>query len=536
MKFVSLSSFLLLFGVHICRISANTNHKIDSNYEFPDSARIKRADSYYQPSVRKQYDGQYEPSPRVAAAQTYSPSVSDSSEYSGQSYSQPASYRAGSRSRATYGNNKDEEAARLAEEEEEKKPDRLALLLQDSKFTCSDKKDGYYADESVGCQVFHYCVTGAKHSWQCPENTVFHQIHLNCVPSAQDICQQSSKYHVVNDYLYKELDQRGPNNSIRYHQRYYPEGFDFGGDTLSQVLPPSQPSQPKPQRPRTSTYDAYDSDSYSDSRGNSRSQPETYPSYQSYPAPAPAPVRAQPPTRTIYKPAVTRTAAPAYTPPAYTQPAYTTLAQTIPTTRRPVTYSTPNAYPSSYSDSSDSDYSSGSSYSLPRDSEYASSVPTYSAPSSGYSAPSSSYSAPSSGYSAPSSSYSVPSSGYSAPSSSYSAPSTSNSASSYASNSAFSPSLSSSSYPSSSSVSSAGASSYVSYKPTTATVSVRPAAYPSRPIGIPIASFRVASSPAYGSSAQASRIRSAAYPMSSSFSLGAFNSELAGGVKYDEEY
>jgi hypothetical protein len=316
----------------------------------------------------------------------------------------------------------------------------------------------------------------------------------------------------------QELDQRGPNNSIRYHQRYYPEGFDFGGDTLSQVLPPSQP---QPQRPRALPYDTYDSDSYADSRGNSRSQPETYPSYQSYPAPAPAPVRVQPATRTVYKPAVARTAAPAYSPPAYTQPAYTTLAQTVPTTRRPITYSTPNAYPSSYSDTSDSDYSSGSGYSLPRDSEYASSVPSYSAPSSGYSAPSSSYSAPSSGYSAPSSSYS--------------APSTSNAAypSSYASNSAYSPSLSSSSYPSSSSATSVGASSYTSYKPVQ---SVKPASYPSRPLGIPIASFRVAASPSYGSSAQASRIRSAAFPMSSSFSLGAFNSELASGVKYDEEY
>jgi hypothetical protein len=528
MKFVSLSSFLLLFGVHFCRISANTNQKIErqaSNYEFPGSARIKRADSYYQPTVRKQYEeliDQYEPSPRAAAAQSYSPSVADPSEYSGQSYSQPASYRAGSRSRTTL---KDEEAAKLAAEEEEKKPDRLALLLQESKFACGEKKDGYYADESVGCQVFHYCVSGAKHSWQCPENTVFHQIHLNCVPAAQDICQQSSKFHVVNDYLYKELDQRGPNNSIRYHQRYYPEGFDFGGDTLSQVLPPSQP---QPQRPRTSTYDAYDSDSYADSRGNSRSQPETYPSYQSYPAPAP--VRAQPAPRTVYKP-VARTAPPAYSPPAYTQPAYTTLAQTVPTTRRPVTYSTPNAYPTSYSDPSDSDYSSGSSYSLPRDSEYASSVPTYSAPSS-------SYSAPSSGYSAPSSSYSAPSSGYSAPSSSYSAPSTSNAAaypapSSYTSSSAYSPSLSSSSYPSSSSASSAGASTFTSYKPVQ---SVKPASYPNRPLGIPIASFRVAASPGYGSSAQASRIRSAAFPMSSGFSLGAFNSELASGVKYDEEY
>lgn len=51
--------------------------------------------------------------------------------------------------------------------------------------------------------MFHYCVEGVKHSWQCPENTVFHQIHLNCVPNTQDICQQSSKYHIVNEYLHK---------------------------------------------------------------------------------------------------------------------------------------------------------------------------------------------------------------------------------------------------------------------------------------------------------------------------------------------
>ena len=53
--------------------------------------------------------------------------------------------------------------------EEEKQPSKLELLLAQSKFSCGEKKDGYYADTSVGCQVFHYCVQGAKHSWMCPE-------------------------------------------------------------------------------------------------------------------------------------------------------------------------------------------------------------------------------------------------------------------------------------------------------------------------------------------------------------------------------
>lgn len=59
--------------------------------------------------------------------------------------------------------------AEKEEKEEEKKPSRLELLLAESKFSCGSKKDGYYADLSVGCQVFHYCVAGVKHSWQCPE-------------------------------------------------------------------------------------------------------------------------------------------------------------------------------------------------------------------------------------------------------------------------------------------------------------------------------------------------------------------------------
>lgn len=53
--------------------------------------------------------------------------------------------------------------------EEEKQPSKLELLLGQSKFACDGKKDGYYADTSVGCQVFHYCVQGAKHSWMCPD-------------------------------------------------------------------------------------------------------------------------------------------------------------------------------------------------------------------------------------------------------------------------------------------------------------------------------------------------------------------------------
>lgn len=46
-------------------------------------------------------------------------------------------------------------------------------------------------------------------------------------PSNDNACQQSSKYHIVNDFLYKPINveehQTRPNVTLRYSERYYPE-------------------------------------------------------------------------------------------------------------------------------------------------------------------------------------------------------------------------------------------------------------------------------------------------------------------------
>ncbi|XP_063606391.1 proline-, glutamic acid- and leucine-rich protein 1-like [Penaeus indicus] len=111
------------------------------------------------------------------------------------------------------------------DDEEEEEPDRLSILLQDSHFTCASKKNGYYADEEVDCEVFHYCQDSVKHSWLCPEGASFHQVHLICMPRSEDnICAKSSKFHFVNEFLYKEVE--GENKT--YADRYYPEGFEDG--------------------------------------------------------------------------------------------------------------------------------------------------------------------------------------------------------------------------------------------------------------------------------------------------------------------
>lgn len=45
-------------------------------------------------------------------------------------------------------------------------------------------------------------------------------------PNHDNICQKSSKYHFVNEYLYRPINeeevQRKPNVSLRYSDRYYP--------------------------------------------------------------------------------------------------------------------------------------------------------------------------------------------------------------------------------------------------------------------------------------------------------------------------
>ncbi|XP_004520598.1 transcription factor SPT20 homolog [Ceratitis capitata] len=117
-----------------------------------------------------------------------------------------------------------------SEEEPEEEPDRLSQLLAKSSFSCNSKNSGYYADESLSCEVFHYCQDNQRHSWICPEGFTFHQIHLICMPPSHDnICQQSSKYHIVNDYLYKPINlqehQSKPNVTLRYSERYYPENY-----------------------------------------------------------------------------------------------------------------------------------------------------------------------------------------------------------------------------------------------------------------------------------------------------------------------
>lgn len=137
------------------------------------------------------------------------------------------------------------------EEEEKEEPDRLTMLLPQSKFNCQGKNTGYYADEGLGCEVFHYCQDNARHSWICPEGFLFHQVHLICMPPSHDnICTQSSQFHFVNDFLYKPINaeeaQTRPNVTLRYSDRYYPENY-YEEEHVQQIVPQGTPRPHTPQ-------------------------------------------------------------------------------------------------------------------------------------------------------------------------------------------------------------------------------------------------------------------------------------------------
>ncbi|XP_032510669.2 uncharacterized protein LOC116765329 isoform X1 [Danaus plexippus] len=139
--------------------------------------------------------------------------------------------------------------------EEKEEPDRLSQLLQQSKFNCVSKNTGYYADEDLNCEVFHYCQDNVKHSWICPDGFTFHQVHLICMPPTHDnICQKSSSYHFVNDYLYRPINeeevQRKPNVSLKYSDRYYPQEVyrddRYDRDEEEEEEPVRRPAPPAP--------------------------------------------------------------------------------------------------------------------------------------------------------------------------------------------------------------------------------------------------------------------------------------------------
>ncbi|GFT27012.1 uncharacterized protein TNCV_4675421 [Trichonephila clavipes] len=79
-------------------------------------------------------------------------------------------------------------------------------------FQCRGK-NGYFADPEAGCQVFHMCQgRGVKHSFLCPNNTIFNQHLLVCDWYNRVSCEGSASQHRTNDFIY---NQNSNNNNVR---------------------------------------------------------------------------------------------------------------------------------------------------------------------------------------------------------------------------------------------------------------------------------------------------------------------------------
>ena len=191
---------------------------------------------------------------------------------------------------------------------------------------------------------------------------------------------------ILNVHLcFKELDERGPNNTVLYHQRFYPEGFDIGGgDTVTQIFQAqAQARLNKANQPESNDYSSYEEEPVS----RPRSRPKSY----NYNSPSTQSVRSQGLSKPLYSKPVSR--------PVIVPSTYSPSSQSVPT-KRPLSYSTPEAFtPPSYTESTQDDYSndysapssssssssSGSSQNYPSSSissSYNSGVSSYSPPSS----------------------------------------------------------------------------------------------------------------------------------------------------------
>uniref|UniRef100_A0A8D8V8A7 Uncharacterized protein n=1 Tax=Cacopsylla melanoneura TaxID=428564 RepID=A0A8D8V8A7_9HEMI len=66
-------------------------------------------------------------------------------------------------------------------------------------------------------------------------------------PSSDNICEQSSQYHFVNDFLYKAINeeevQRKPNTTLKYADRYYPQNY-YASDEENQEEEPQEIRRP----------------------------------------------------------------------------------------------------------------------------------------------------------------------------------------------------------------------------------------------------------------------------------------------------
>ncbi|KAL7629932.1 UNVERIFIED_CONTAM: hypothetical protein RMT77_019949 [Armadillidium vulgare] len=79
--------------------------------------------------------------------------------------------------------------------------------IPDTRFPCQDHLPGIYGDTQASCQVYHMCLhDGTKHSFLCPNGTVFNQAYFVCDLWFNVECSRTKEFYILNENIYKDPD------------------------------------------------------------------------------------------------------------------------------------------------------------------------------------------------------------------------------------------------------------------------------------------------------------------------------------------
>ncbi|KAI1303125.1 hypothetical protein HDE_02386 [Halotydeus destructor] len=83
-------------------------------------------------------------------------------------------------------------------------PDSLAIS-----FSCQKRRDGYYANIDLHCQIYHHCAVGHRYDFLCPNYTLFDQTTFTCRFVNTVDCPKSETHYKLNHDLYVFSDENG---------------------------------------------------------------------------------------------------------------------------------------------------------------------------------------------------------------------------------------------------------------------------------------------------------------------------------------
>ncbi|XP_069678519.1 uncharacterized protein [Periplaneta americana] len=98
--------------------------------------------------------------------------------------------------------------------------------VPDTGFSCEGRDEGYYADMSTGCQVFHICSRASpmlRHSFLCPNGSLFSQKLFTCGWWNNVDCSATEKYYRLNkeigrtNPLLEAISSKGDNGGAEEH-------------------------------------------------------------------------------------------------------------------------------------------------------------------------------------------------------------------------------------------------------------------------------------------------------------------------------